>query len=158
MTNSEIVARFMKKLMFEDAEENEHRYYFFIKGTPVVLQRARHVGRVVYTPAKSQRAKNYIRDSVLHEQHRQTGYKPPQYPHGGEVLMMLTFFFRRPKRGAKDKKYRIGSGDLSNFLKLIEDALQGIIYRDDRQIVSVETCQLYTDGTEGTAIGIIAYD
>lgn len=151
------VDSYFEKLLFTDAKPNEHRYYYFVKMTPVVLLRARH-GRNVFTPKKSQQAKDFIRNSIVYEGFRQTGYKPPLQPHEGDIHMLLTFFFNRPKRGAEKKEFRTGRGDLSNFVKLVEDALQGIIYRNDNQIVHFEASQRYTDKTEGVAIGIIAYD
>jgi Holliday junction resolvase RusA-like endonuclease len=50
--------------------------------------------------------------------------KAPQ-PVAGPVKLWLTIYRPRPK------------GDLDNCLKILLDALQGILYRDDAQIVQI---------------------
>lgn len=41
--------------------------------------------------------------------------------------LTVTFKFYRPRK----------SGDLSNRIKILEDAMQGVIYKDDKQIVEL---------------------
>jgi crossover junction endodeoxyribonuclease RusA len=41
--------------------------------------------------------------------------------------LIVTFRFYRPRK----------SGDLSNRIKILEDAMQGVVYKDDKQIVEI---------------------
>ena len=63
-------------------------------------------------------------------------HKPPA-PVEGPLTMTLVFELPRPKSTAKRVQYPIKRPDLSNLLKAIEDALTGVVYRDDSQIVSL---------------------
>ncbi len=56
-------------------------------------------------------------------------------PFTGEIKIHADFYRHkpRPKKGAKPQVSFIGDGD--NYLKAVMDALNGICYRDDRQIV-----------------------
>lgn len=47
------------------------------------------------------------------------------HPFNGNVVLSMTFY--RPQK----------SGDLSNRIKVLEDALQGIAYNDDKQVVEL---------------------
>ena len=49
--------------------------------------------------------------------------------------------------------------DLSNLVKCVEDALNGIAYTDDRQIVDLHAEKLWVyEADEGTHITLVAYD
>ena len=63
-------------------------------------------------------------------------HKPPA-PVEGPLAMTLSFELLRPKSAPKRVQYPTHKPDLSNLLKAIEDALTGVVYRDDSQIVSL---------------------
>ncbi len=73
------------------------------------------------------------------------------------VLMEIKFYITRPKshyRTGKYKhllknsapKYHTSTPDLSNLVKLIEDAYNGFLYKDDSQIIETRAIKLYTEG------------
>jgi len=72
----------------------------------------------------------------------------PSLPHGrtpwsGPVRLECTFVFAAPKSWPKRKRALVAGGllvphtarpDTSNLVKLVEDALTGVLYRDDAQV------------------------
>lgn len=48
--------------------------------------------------------------------------------------MRVFFYFEEPKK-KKECKWFVSRPDLTNLIKIIEDACNGIIYKDDSQIV-----------------------
>ena len=69
------------------------------------------------------------------------------------VLMRVAIYKSIPKSWSKRKKADAaidlirptGKPDLSNIVKGIEDALNGVIWQDDSQIVGLEVVKHYTD-------------
>jgi len=71
------------------------------------------------------------------------------------VTLLVTFFFTRPRghyrTGKNARLLRRGAGlykpskpDLSKLVRAIEDAMTGIVYRDDAQITSLHATKLYS--------------
>lgn len=60
----------------------------------------------------------------------------------GPVILDIHVCCARPK-SAKKRKYPTVKPDLSNVLKLIEDACNGILFKDDSQVVSVTIRKVY---------------
>jgi len=65
------------------------------------------------------------------------------------VSMHLDFFFKIPKSWSKAKKadipYHTSKPDVDNLIKSIKDALNGVAYRDDSQVVQVFARKQYAD-------------
>ena len=89
-----------------------------------------------YDPKKSRDAKSYIRMQAAEAM----GMDPL---FTGPVAIEITAFRATPKSTSGRKAREMIGGfiipttkpDMSNYLKLVEDALNGIIWRDDSQIV-----------------------
>ena len=124
-----------------------------IFGEPVAQGRARarvfqHAGapRVsLYDPATSRDWKRTVLAQVLPSK--------PAAPVEGALVMHLTFLLPRPKSLPKRERHPVRRPDLSNFLKAIEDALAGVVYRDDAQIVRLHVEKRY-DPAPGVQIVI----
>ena len=58
------------------------------------------------------------------------------------VLLDVTVYFKAPKRPKKNYPSR---GDWDNYGKAVSDALQGICYKDDRQIVEGTVRKVYSE-------------
>ena len=71
----------------------------------------------------------------------------------GPLALDLTLFVAIPKSTTKRDRARIVEGsyhptkkpDLDNVLKAITDAMNGIVYEDDAQIVRITTAKVYSD-------------
>lgn len=96
----------------------------------------------VYDPATARDWKRTVQSQVLPQ-------KPP-VPLEGPLAMDLVFLFRRPRSLPKRILYHTTRPDADNCAKAIKDALRGIVYRDDSQIVDLHVTKQY-----GPAPGVV---
>lgn len=115
--------------------------HLVIPGEPVAQARPRFSTQGghprAYDPAKSRDYKQYIRLAAT----QQMGATPPL--EGALALGMKVYrhipksFSKRLREAAERGKLRpITKPDLDNYVKAAKDALKGIVWRDDSQIVS----------------------
>lgn len=128
---------------------------FIVPGTPQGKGRARSTMRkrrdgiaiaAHYTPAKTRA----YEQSVSAAAHRAMLGKPL---FSGPVSLMITAFFEPPKSWPKWKREAAllgdikptGKPDLDNILKAIKDGLNGEVWKDDSQVVSVGGTKTYSE-------------
>ena len=121
---------------------------FTVYGEPVAQGRPRFTtaGGFVraYDPKKSRDYKDYVRLVAVE--------KAPKEPIDGPVSLTIRVFRPIPKSFSKKKAELAENGslrpttkpDADNFLKSIKDALKGIIWRDDSQVVDVYVGKWYS--------------
>ena len=71
----------------------------------------------------------------------------------GDVRLELIAFYKIPASTTKQNQEAMAHGlslpskkpDLDNVLKIVMDGLNGIAYDDDKQVVSVRACKLYSE-------------
>ena len=61
----------------------------------------------------------------------------------GGVRLILTFYLPRPKSLAKKVTAHLKAPDCSKLIRSTEDAMSGIVYRDDSQVVEVIAGKYY---------------
>jgi Holliday junction resolvase RusA-like endonuclease len=61
----------------------------------------------------------------------------------GPLVMFLVFVLPRPKSLPKKIREHVRKPDLSNLLKAVEDALKGVLYHDDSQLVDINISKEY---------------
>lgn len=137
------------------------RIEFTVLGEPVAKGRPRVVKPkhlnypIAYTPKKTRSAETRIRDEALKFM--------PEVPWEGPVHLRVFFYKQIPKSFPKYRKELAEKGfirpvtrpDLDNCLKLVKDACNEIIWRDDSQIVYVMAEKFYTIAQPKTFISII---
>ena len=122
-----------------------------VPGTPVADTRPRITKNGVYDPRAKEKAR--FRDYAA--------VQCPEKPLTGPVILSAAFIMDRPKShygvrpychaitGLKDSaklKPHIVRPDLDNLLKFVLDALNGIAYEDDKQVVGFSyVVKHYTD-------------
>jgi Holliday junction resolvase RusA-like endonuclease len=120
---------------------------FVIAGEPVGKARPRFTrSGHTYTPAKTVNYENLVKLSFTD----QIGYFVPNKE---PVRMLLRAFYKIPKSTPKKYLADMGHGiiqpmkkpDADNIIKSVADALNGIAYHDDAQIVSVLCEKYYSD-------------
>lgn len=114
---------------------------FKILGWPQPKARARMGKGIVYTPQKTAK---WERDIAIQAKQ----YAPPE-PWDCAIRMQAIFILSRPKSVPRSRCSVYTKPDLSNLLKSIEDALEGIIFVNDSRIVAVDMFKRYVrDGEE----------
>jgi Holliday junction resolvase RusA-like endonuclease len=121
---------------------------FTVPGEPIPLQRARvvrnrHGGGIhAFTPDKCVSHCDKVRLYA-------TRALPENFTRfTGPLDVYVDFFRQRPKSLSKKKRWPVSRPDLSNYLKLIEDALNGLLWEDDSQIVSCVLCKVYAEADQ----------
>lgn len=115
---------------------------FEIPGLAVPWARAGRKGGFSYTPKKQA---DYMAAVRIAAQAAMGG----QPPLDGPVMLSITVVYpwpasmSRKKRRAKDAFLKATRPDLSNHVKLIEDALNGITYRDDGQVAILHAAKRF---------------
>lgn len=120
---------------------------FSIPGEPVGKARPR-VTRTghTYTPDKTVLYENLVKLAF------QADY-PDWVPTSHEVRVCIEAYYRIPKSAPKWKRSKMIEGrihptkkpDIDNVAKIINDALNGIVYHDDTQIVQEDIYKYYSN-------------
>jgi len=114
--------------------------YFRVDMTPIGKARARTVtgrdGSVhSYTPQSTAKAEMLIRSAANRE--------GDSFPAGTPLDMIIVAWFHRPKSAPKSRIFPVVKPDLDNVVKLVIDALSGVVYPDDNQICRFEAFKAY---------------
>lgn len=107
-----------------------------------------------YTPKKTAMFENLVRL----EYENQCGYK---YEDDSMLSLLVIAYFSIPKSASKKRKAMMQEGiirptvkpDADNLVKAVADSLNGIAYRDDKQIVDCQVRKFYA-ATPKTVISI----
>lgn len=122
---------------------------FTIYGDPVAKGRPKCTNRGgfvrMYTPGKTEKAEQDFKAQAV-------AFKP-QMPLESALFIYAAFFRRIPKSMSKKRTAEAEAGierpttrpDTDNYLKLVEDAMNGIFYKDDAQIVLAVIEKRYSD-------------
>jgi Holliday junction resolvase RusA-like endonuclease len=122
---------------------------FKVDGDPVGKQRARYAKRgnfvQTYTPDKTRNYESSIKEAAI------------QAMGSNEILetpVNLYLYIRAPIPKSLPKKRLeaclnglekpIKKPDASNVLKSVEDAMNGVVYKDDSQIVNIHVTKVYS--------------
>ena len=115
-----------------------------IPGRPVPKGRPRLGKHGVYTPETTAEA-----EKVLQVCFKQACPVPLE----GSLELGVSFYFRRPDSWRKEQRtatdedgaepWRLGRPDLDNLLKLLKDAGNGILWKDDAQVVKIDAVKVY---------------
>lgn len=123
---------------------------FFAPGKPQGKGRPRFARNVVYTP----------KQTLEYERHIASCYDGDM--HQGPLFVDITAFFSIPKSYSKALKKAIENGeikptkkpDADNIGKVVMDALNGVAYEDDKQVIDLRVTKKYSSEREGLEITI----
>lgn len=107
---------------------------FYFPVVPVAKGRPRFTNRgFAYTPKKTREAEQELRDLAI-----LTKCKPFE----NALSIFISFYIPRPK--SVKRKYPTVKPDLDNFCKAV-DAFNGILWKDDAQIIEMTAVKQYAD-------------
>lgn len=116
----------------------------------VPKERARVVNGRAYTPQKTRAferfIKAYVRAELLKQRKLNLTRKKSVY------YLNVVFFLKRPK--SVTRKYPNVKPDCSNLVKAIEDALNGILWLDDSEIIDLGVRKRYAESKPHIAISL----
>lgn len=120
------------------------------KGRPKFARRGNFV--TAYTPEKTRNAESMVRDFAAMAM-RGTA------PMSGALHLGILISLNRPnswsKRKCTENPIPTGKPDLDNIAKLVGDSLNGICWKDDSQIASLDVARRFQDEQgESTAITV----
>jgi len=83
-------------------------------------------------------------------------------PWDGPVAVDLTFFLQRPASHRGPKGLRAGApryphgrvGDLDKFVRLVFDALQGVVLTDDARVCEITAAKSYANEQPGVQVSV----
>jgi len=116
---------------------------FFVEGAPQGKGRPRFTGKRAYTPKRT----------VDYEKQIAQAYDGECL--AGALFVDVTAFFPIPKSYSKAQKNAIEKGNLTptkkpdadNIGKIVLDALNGVAYEDDKQVINLRVRKKYAVGT-----------
>jgi len=91
--------------------------------------------RYAYKEKKTAHTEALIREGALKLGRR--------FDAGTPLRMEVTFYRRRPKSLPKKVKFPVQKPDLTNYLRLLEDALEGYLYSSDSNIVEIHASKRF---------------
>lgn len=127
----------------------------------------RRVSFVVYSRAAPQGSKRHIGNGVMIESSKrvkpfradvrkaaESAALPPDWPMGAPMRVNFRFHFARPKshfkcngvalsKSAPEEATSHGLGDLEKLARSVNDALSGVLFNDDRQVVEMHLAKCY---------------
>lgn len=122
---------------------------FLVYGKPIGKQRPRfsRLSHSVYTPDKTVKYEQRIAEAY-------TAAGGKCIPDDCYVCVSVSAFFPVPKSYSKVKRKACIDGDIrpdkkpdvDNVLKVVLDALNGLAYEDDKQVIEALCRKYYTDG------------
>ena len=114
-------------------------------GKPVLNERGVPVINMAPNSPKTKPWKKKVR--LAAQEHR------PEQPMDGAIVLVLRFFLERPKSVSEKKRpYPTVYPDNDKLIRAIGDALTGIIYNDDAQVVDIISRKRY--GNPGVEIEV----
>lgn len=116
------------------------------KGRPKFSTRGGHVR--AYTDAKTASAETWVRACAV----EQAGAVPLEAPVSLDIAIAVavpaSWSKRKREHALAGTLMPAGKPDLDNCIKLIADALNGIVWRDDKQIVRMVASKRYAEIAE----------
>lgn len=125
-----------------------------IPGKPMGKQRPKFGKGITYTPKQTVNYENYVK--ILFKQ------KYPDTFLAGELRVIIETYFKIPKNAKKSDKLKMATNeirptkkpDCDNIAKIILDALNGVAYYDDKQVVSLQIEKYYATAKEKVTVEI----
>lgn len=135
----------------------------WVTGKPIAWQRPGTFNGKHYTPAETKAWEARIAEearALLHRGGR--SWRPSTKP----ISLSIAFYLRIPPSWSHRKRHAAANGeiaptstpDLDNLVKAIKDALNGVVWVDDAQVVELEATKAYGGLDVGHGVSIKAHE
>jgi len=118
---------------------------FFIPGKPVGKGRPRFGRGFAYTPRKTVEQEKLVKSLAIAEMEKE-GFKPVSTSVAVHLIARWPIPESWPKwkkQLARDQDLHPGKPDLDNVCKLVLDAMNGAVYKDDDQVILLSIVKAY---------------
>ena len=131
-----------------DMGSTTNEIYFVIEGETIPKGRPRFSRGRTYTPKRTTDYEEHVRESYRAE------YPLPTMPFSKDepLEVVANFYFAIPKSTPKSKILKFLTNlrptkrpDLDNLYKAVTDAINGVVYPDDSQIVSAKINKFWSE-------------
>jgi Holliday junction resolvase RusA-like endonuclease len=125
---------------------------FTVRGQPLALKRHRSGNGFLYNPsAKAQQSFCTTVESLF------ANHAAPLFPRDDYLTVVMVFYLKRPKNHYVGNKvaperlrptaplYTKSPPDVDNLAKFVLDSMNGLLFHDDRQVVSLHATKVYGD-------------
>lgn len=106
-----------------------------------------------YMSAEGRGYKGLIRRDVRNAMSA-AGVEAPLFAAPDALSLQVDFRYAGVRKQAQPLAYRVQRPDLDNMLKLVKDAMEGLLFEDDAQLGRVVMQKLHVAGAQGHAIKI----
>lgn len=138
---------------------------FFVEGKPQGKARPRFSNGHTYTPQKTKNYEELVKMSFLKEYRNRNRFKMQNLPLFGDdkaLSVVILAYYPIPSKWSKILKNKAIADevkptikpDVDNIVKVILDALNGLAYADDKQVVSCRVSKCYDDELTGVSVMI----
>lgn len=110
---------------------------FIVPGQPFAWKRPASKGKMRFTPPKMRAYERLVGFLALNAVR---GFNAPW---AGPMMLSVVFTMKTPKRGKSHGMPHLSDPDLSNLIKIIEDGMIGVVYKDDNQIAYISASKVY---------------
>lgn len=131
---------------------------FTIDGKPTPWKRPRRNRNAYFSSREQRDIKNAIAGLAVESMTQNDFTKAPM---GCPIIMEVFAYFEMPpswskkkRRAMQDNIYHTQTPDADNVGKLIKDALNGVVYHDDRQVSCLSVSKFWSLGPSKTVVQI----
>lgn len=127
----------------------KNKIEFTVAGEPKGKERPRfcHNGQIIYTPKQT----TTYEQQIIFDYYKQCGNM--KFPEDSQLELSVRAYYKIPKSTSKKRKTAMLSEEIrptkkpdgDNILKAVADALNGVCYKDDKNIVKMSIEKFYSD-------------
>lgn len=136
-------------------------FSMFVAGEPRAQERPRFSNRGGYVKAYDPESSRNHKAMIGMMAREVMGDRKPLE---GDLILVLTVLKNPPMSWSKKKQREclrrgiLSKPDLDNYVKLVLDALNGVVFRDDKDVATILARKLWTDEQPGMRITVTVAD
>lgn len=136
-------------------------FSIFVAGEPRAQERPRFSNKAGYVKAYDPEMSRNQKAVIGMMAREVMGERKPME---GDLILILTVLKNPPSSWSKKRQREslrrgiLSKPDLDNYIKLVLDALNGIVFRDDKDVATILARKIWTDGQPGMRVTVTVAD